>query len=537
MMQVVFMGAVITMNVCKNDHSTASWSRFSLGPVKHLRLLVAAGMVAASAQADGIRFAEVTAQAGIDYVGQSWGASWGDFNGDGLPDLWVSNHFARDVLYLNNGDGTFRDISAQVASDAARRGDAHGGAWGDFDNDGDQDLFILQGGIGPKSPRYGFPNKLRVNEDGRFVDRAQELGIGLPRMQGRTPIWLDLDRDGLLDIIPSAKSGAKIALPPTVFLQSPDGGFDEVAVEIDFAPESDSQIAYAFALDIDGDRVQELVYRGSRFTVFNTASLPLVDVTADLMPDGLVDYGSREDSDVAVADFNGDLRMDLYLTRMRAPDQLFLNEGGRLKLSSPIVQTSDPELRSQGRSVVAGDFDNDMDVDLYIVATGERRNEPNVLLENLGNGVFRPVPDAGGAAGTLRGRGDAVAMADYDADGFLDLFVTNGDWPRYSRDDGPYQLFRNLGNGNHWLQIDLEGRASNRDGIGATVLLTAGGVTQIREQSGGMHSKAQNYKRLHFGLGGNTTVDTLTIHWPNGGMQVLTEIDANQILHVIEPDD
>ncbi|WP_373510046.1 CRTAC1 family protein [Thiocapsa sp.] len=483
-----------------------------------------------------MRFAEVTSQAGIDYVGQSWGASWGDFNGDGLPDLWVSNHFAMDVLYLNKGDGTFLDVSAQVASDEARRGDSHGGAWADFDNDGDQDLLILQGGIGPTSPRYGFPNKLWVNEGARVTDRAETLGVAYSRVQGRTPIWLDLDRDGLLDIVPSAKYGAKIAIPPTVFLQRSDG-FEEVAAEIGFAPESDAQIAYVFALDIDGDRLQELIYRGRQFTVFNTASLPLRDVTALLMPDGTVDYGSREDSDIAVADLNGDLRMDVYVTRMRASDQLFLNEGGMLKAGLPDLQTTDPEAGPEGRSVVAGDFDNDMDVDLYIVATGERRNAPNVLYENLGNAVFKRVPDAGGAAGTLLGRGDCVAMADYDADGFLDLFVANGDWPRYSRDDGPYELFRNLGNGNHWLQIDLEGSVSNRDGIGATVLLSAGGVTQIREQSGGMHNKAQNHTRLHFGLAGNTTVDTLTIYWPSGRTQVLTEIDSNQILHVIEPDD
>jgi hypothetical protein len=525
----------MTMNVFKTCHGTASRKRLSLEASKHLRSLLAIGMVAASAQADGIRFTEVTSQAGIGYIGQSWGASWGDFNGDGFPDLWVSNHFAMDVLYLNNGDGTFRDISAEVASDEARSGDSHGGAWADFDNDDDQDLLILQGGSSRKSPS-GSANKLWVNEGDQVVDRAVALGVDAILARGRTPLWIDLNRDGRLDIVASAKSSDEDSLPPPVFMQTQDG-FDEVAAEIGFTPESDSQIAYVFALDIDGDRVQELVYRGRRFTVFDTASLPLVDVTADLMPDGLAGYGIFQDSDVAAADFNGDLRMDIYLTRMRAPDQLFLNEGGMLKLRSPFMGKRDPGLRSQGRSVVAGDFDNDMDVDLYIVATGELRNKPNVLLENLGNGVFRPVPDAGGAAGTLLGRGDAVAMADYDADGFLDLFVTNGDWPRLSRDDGPYQLFRNLGNGNHWLQIDLEGRASNRDGIGATVLLAAGGVTQIREQSGGMHNKVQNHTRLHFGLAGNTTVDTLTIFWPSGRTQVLTEIDANQILHVIEPDD
>jgi hypothetical protein len=523
------------LNSLEVSRDTASGKRVSLRSAKSVLSLLAIGMLAAPAQAAEIRFAEATSQAGIDYVGQSWGASWGDFNGDVFPDLWVSNHFAMDVLYLNKGDGTFLDISAQVASDETRSGDSHGGAWADFDNDGDQDLLILQGGSNRETPS-GSANKLWVNEGHQVVDRAVTLGVDVVLARGRTPLWIDLNRDGRLDIVASAKSSDEDALPPLVFMQSEDV-FEEVAAEIGFAPESDSQIAYVFALDIDGDRVQELFYRGRGFTVYSALGLPLVDVTSDLMPDGLAKYGLFEDSDVAVADFNGDLRMDLYLNRMRGPDQLFLNEDGMLKTGSPIVRTRARELRSQGRSVVAGDFDNDMDVDLYIVATGERRNAPNVLYENLGNAVFKRVPDAGGAAGTLLGRGDCVAMADYDADGFLDPFVANGDWPRLSRDDGPYQLFRNLGNGNHWLQIDLEGSVSNRDGIGATVLLSAGGVTQIREQTGGMHNKAQNHTRLHFGLAGNTTVDTLTIHWPSGRMQVLTAIDSNQILHVIEPDD
>ncbi|WP_373510044.1 CRTAC1 family protein [Thiocapsa sp.] len=525
----------MTVNVFEISCEASSRRRVSPRLAVPVLVLLAIGMLAASGPAPEMRFADVTSQADINYIGQSWGASWGEFNGDGFPDLWASNHFALDALYLNNGDGTFRDISAQVASDEARSGDSHGGAWADFDNDGDQDLLILQGGSNRQAPN-GSDHKLWVNEDQRVIGRPLLLDVGFGLARGRTPLWIDLNRDGRVDIVASAKSSAGDAVPPLAFMQSEDV-FEEVTAEIGFAPESDSQIAYVFAMDIDGDRVQEIVYRGRGFTVYSTLGLPLVDVTADLMPDGLADSGVLEDSDIAVADFNGDLRMDMYLTRMHAPDQLLMNAGGTLKLRSPVMWKRDQALRLRGRSVVAGDFDNDMDVDLYIVATGERRNHLNVLYENLGNAVFKRVPDAGGAAGTLLGRGDCVAMADYDADGFLDLFVANGDWPRVSRDDGPYELFRNLGNGNHWLQIDLEGSVSNRDGIGATVLLSAGGVTQIREQSGGMHNKAQNHTRLHFGLAGNTNVDTLTIHWPSGRTQVLTEIDSNQILHVIEPDD
>ena len=166
-------------------------------------------------------------------------------------------------------------------------------------------------------------------------------------------------------------------------------------------------------------------------------------------------------------------------------------------------------------SVAAGDFDNDMDIDLYLVCREPVQNIANVLYENDGNGHFTVIPDAGGAAGSKDGRGEGVSMCDYDRDGFLDLFVTNGIGnPPFSI--GPHQLFKNTGNGNHWLEIDLKGTVSNRDGVGAIVELEAGGKKQLRVQHGGIHSFSQNFKRIHFGLGANTVADKLTIRWPSG---------------------
>lgn len=184
-------------------------------------------------------------------------------------------------------------------------------------------------------------------------------------------------------------------------------------------------------------------------------------------------------------------------------------------------------------SVAAGDFDNDMDIDLYLVCTEPTRNIPNILYENDGSGHFMEIPSAGGAAGSHLGRSNQVSVGDYDRDGFLDLFVTNGagDLP-FSQ--GPHQLFRNRGNTNHWLEIDLQGTRSNRDGIGSVIELEAGGVVQIRNQGGGIHSFSQNHQRIHFGLGHNTKVDRLTIRWPSGLVQELREVAADQILKIIE---
>jgi len=184
-------------------------------------------------------------------------------------------------------------------------------------------------------------------------------------------------------------------------------------------------------------------------------------------------------------------------------------------------------------SAVAEDFDNDMDVDLYLVCQGRAANSPNILYENLGNGIFQTALDVGGAAGSSLGRGNGVSTVDYDGDGYIDLLVTNGRGLA-PLNDGPAQLFRNTGSGNNWLELALEGVMSNRDAIGARVLVTAGGITQMRDLDGGMHRFTQNHKRLHFGLAGNTVVDQILIKWPNGLEQTLTGFAANQVLKVTE---
>jgi hypothetical protein len=124
-------------------------------------------------------------------------------------------------------------------------------------------------------------------------------------------------------------------------------------------------------------------------------------------------------------------------------------------------------------------------------------------------------------------------VADYDNDGFLDLFITNGLGSTFNK--GPSQLYHNGGNSNHWLEIDLEGTVSNRDGVGAQVLATAGGATQLREQNTGVHRFAQNSQRIHFGLGKNTAVDTLVVKWPSGIVQTIQNIPADHIIRVTEP--
>ncbi len=191
-------------------------------------------------------------------------------------------------------------------------------------------------------------------------------------------------------------------------------------------------------------------------------------------------------------------------------------------------------------SATAGDYDNDTDIDLYVACRTGASNLPNILYQNQGNGTFVKVANAGGAAGPVgiavasgAGTADSAVTGDYNADGFLDLFVTNGFNLRPVRVGGPSKLFRNNGNGNNWIQLDLVGTNSDRDAVGARVYATAAGKTQLRVQDGAYHRWSQDQRRAHFGLAGATTVD-LRVEWPSGTVNYFNDVAANAIYRVVE---
>jgi len=596
-------------------------------------------------------FKEVTGQAGFKHSGESYGVSWGDFNGDGLPDLFVNNHRDKVAFYRNNGDGSFTNVTSKVDGSGvwvtAPKQDTHGGSWGDFDNDGDQDLYITTGGA--------VDGRMLVNEGGILYDRAREVGL-VNDVEGRLPVWVDYDRDGDLDLAMMIRSASRMFKQRNTNLID----FDNVTNQTGLTC---SQMDYGQLLDVNGDGVMELFCGNGTFPqkVYDTTTLPFTDITSrvesiprgtdsamadfdgDLDQDIFVVVGAKIPSDAGLVNpfrleaslgsppnkekgiqfsSSGVLTVELYLKR-QLRDLRRIHIGARdahpsdftfnLNPNEPRVQgimTFNPAVangvfigylpgqqrwqiiltglsgraagayvvvrsterisnlqmlnlirgdlpdrpslllntgsrlvedgRSHGLtksvscvSVVAADFDNDRDVDVYAVCRGGVENLPNLLFENLGNGDFKQVQSRHGAEGVLgfhladkAGLGDSVVTADYNADGCIDLFVTNGLPLEPGRHkSGPDQLFRNLCNyGNHWFELDLEGLGrgggSNRDGIGARVYLTAGGVTQMRDQNGGYHRWSQNDKRLHFGLGPSAKISQLSVEWPSGMIDV-----------------
>ncbi len=207
----------------------------------------------------------------------------------------------------------------------------------------------------------------------------------------------------------------------------------------------------------------------------------------------------------------------------------FQNEDGSYTEDRNIVNNS--QYLNSTTSVVAEDFDNDMDIDIFLCNTLSTINKHNVILENDGNGNFTEISSFGGE-GTLSGRGGTVISADYDNNGTMDVFTENGHGLFYNI--GPLQLFKNNRTENNWLHINLEGVTSNKDAIGALVYCYAGGKGQVRLQQNGIHKFGQDHKRIHFGLGQNEIIDSLAVYWPSGTIQRFTEIEANNIIKIIE---
>ena len=508
-------------------------------------------------------FSDVTAAAGLSGSGHRVGSSWGDFDGDGRPDVLLGSHFyAAPTLYRNLGDGRFEDVTAAVMEAPTNLaqcgvpgepvgpwGDQHGRAWADFDNDGDQDLIQLVGAMAGKGCG---PNQLYVNSGGHLADRAVDWAIDYQYSRGRAAVWFDYDGDGRLDLYQGALKRPDGQAPPTLFRGTPTG-FVDVRNQTGFRPAEDSG---AFVADLMGGPNLELLVSGPLAVPLPLApgavraadtALRFIDTTVsagqplfkEVTP---LDIPLSGDYDVAIGDFDGDGRQDLFIAQNWAATatpkghRLYLNRaGGWVDASAGSGINS--LLRSSAPSVVAGDFDNDGDLDIfYDGGSGQTETTAdlaNVILWNRGDGTFTADPVAGGARGPGGGANppDMVSLADYDVDGRLDVLLTY-----FKATGSTAQLYRNTGTGNHWLEIDLVGVAANRDAVGAKVLVTAGGKTQLRGQNGGVHFEfGQNHQRLHFGLGASTTVEELRVVWPSGPDTVIADVPADRLLRITQP--
>ena len=431
-------------------------------------------------------FTDVAVAAGVNDGGDSQGVAWGDYDSDGDQDLYVANN-GNIRLYRNDGQGRFTEATVRAGMEDG--GNGTGVAWGDYDNDGYLDLFAANNGENWLFRSNGDSTFTNVMRSARVNDRGTQTGAA----------WGDFDSDGDLDLYVASNDR-----PNRLYRNNRDGTFTNVADSAEVADTGNTQGVSWGDYDNDGDLdlYTVKVFQPNRL-YRNNGRGAFTDVgTLAGVSDGAFGRGA------AWGDYDNDGDLDLYVVNS-GPNRLYWNNGNgtftNVGDSAGVADIGD------GYGCAWGDFDNDGDLDLYVVNSGS----PHRLYRNDGNGKFTDIAASSGV--TERGPGGFIAAwGDYDNDGDLDMYVAISG--RANR------LYRNAGNANRWLHVRLVGTVSNRSGIGA----------QVTAVTGATGVWAQASLPVEFGFGGTTTVDSLIIRWPNGIAQTVRSVATNQVLTVTE---
>jgi hypothetical protein len=506
------------------------------------------------------RFTDVTEIAGVaNILGRGRSVNWVDVNRDGYLDLFLKNFETPNGLYLNNDNSTF---TAVHLPDALANAVGSISSWVDYDRDGDVDLLI--------TGWRGRDQLWRNNGDGTFTEVASQVGLVARGGSGQGVAWGDYNNDGHLDLFVARGFGdtrGSLDWGPGLIIYADEQSDEEGG--LDFVTTGD-QVTFNLYRDRERfqDRCQhpEEVFLGSAES--SPTVMPFTVTAADAagqpiyIPGRAIAYFVWQDtngwhlrwtSNREVVYFTGRITSNGQFTavqpvnftpgNLKILSTLYRNNGNGT--FTDVTHAAGVANSNNNRGVVWGDYDNDGYLDLYVVNGGSfQGNEPNVLYHNNGDGTFTEIPDAAGARGDTEGRGDGAAWGDFNNDGFLDLYVVNGRGrPTLPRTGdlsclvtGPHLLYRNNRNTHRWLKVGLVGTVSNRDALGAQVTLQAGGLRQFREVNGGGGGQffSQGSGPVHFGLGQAEGIDSLTVSWPSGLLQELTNIGPNQTLTLVE---
>ena len=481
-------------------------------------------------------FTKITTGPVVTSGGYGFGCAWGDYDDDGLIDLFVCNFpngVQHDFLYHNLGHGTFERITTGPLVNANAW--ATGASWGDYDNDGNLDLFVTRPGNNLVGPNALYHN----NGDASFTKVTTGLIVTQP-MTSHAGIWGDFDNDGLLDLLvanfrPSGATGA--AVDNYLYHNQGNGNFLRFSFGAKSILNGDSfDVA---AADFNNDGWLDFLF--AQGAVYNKQNNLLYTNNHDgsfaLLTNSVVFTNLSNSAAVAWGDYDNDGFLDAFISvNPQGKNLLYHNNGdGTFTLVTNSIIGS--EIGSS-TGCAWGDYDNDGWLDLFVARTGTDSNlntvalENNWLYHNNGDGTFKKVTS--GSLVNELGPSFGAAWGDYDNDGFLDLFVSNGFIVSAANDF----LYHNNGNSNNWVNFRLVGTVSNRSAIGAKVRVkaTIGGKTfwQMREISGGSGHGCQNDLRVNFGLGDATNVDLVRIEWPSGIVQTMTNVPAKQFLKVEE---
>jgi enediyne biosynthesis protein E4 len=525
---------------------------------------------AESTEGTSVVFTDVTKRAGINFVqtigdgemtniveSAGVGCAFVDYDNDGWLDIYFVNGCwqkglsdpkldpqerkklasSTDRLYRNRGDGTFEDVTRQAG--LARPAYGMGVIAADYDGDGDKDLYVTN---------YG-PNFLyRNNGDGTFTDVATLTGVDDPRFSVGAA-FLDYNGDGRLDLY----VGHYVAYDPAyqlyyapdgfpgplaypgqqdrLFRGNPDGTFTDVTKESGIVVDPIGRAMGIGAIDYNGDGHVDIFVSNDAMENFlfrNNGKGAFVNEAWDMG----VAFGENGEATAAmgveIADYDGDSILDVFV-----PDMTFtcLYRGiGKHGFEDRTARSGIAPVMGQyvGWGGVFADFNLDGALDLYVSNGDVHHLEPHedVVFVGDGRGRFTDVSEAAGSYMKTKLVGRGVAGGDFDNDGDIDVLVTNlNDRPVLLRNDTPRRK-------NHWLIVDLVGRRTNRDAIGAVVTVRVGGraLTRLRRSGGGYLS--QHDLRLHFGLGAHRRVDSLEVVWADGTRQSTRNVGVDQVLTI-----
>ncbi len=453
--------------------------------------------------ADGT-FTDITDSAGVGHPGYGMGCVFADYDGDGNLDLYVTNYGA-NILYHNNGDGTFSDITKTAGVGCELW--STGAAFADVDADSDLDLYVcnyvtydlekleqlqaesLQSGKPVPSalnPHVFEPQDnvfYRNNGDGTFSDVTTEVGIAAPGGRSMQCIFSDFDNDNDLDLYVANDTSVNY-----VYRNEGNGAFTDVSNA-------------SWAAD----------FRGS------------MGLTAgDYDGDGDTDLFMSHWIDEENALYRNLLKEDPSSEHIRFVDESY---------SAMLAEVS---IKHIGWGTALFDYDNDGDLDIFVTngSTFQELNDPEVLIpqadalyRNNGDGTFTDVSESTGIATLSTRVGRGATFGDYDNDGDVDIFIVNNYAP-------PTLLRNDGGNRNGWLHVELVGIDGNRNAIGAKIQLKTANQTQIREVYAGESYMSSNSFIAEFGVGNATMIETLQVTWLKGETRVLHNIPANQQLRV-----
>jgi hypothetical protein len=445
-------------------------------------------------------FEDVTEKAGLQGVGYGMGVAVGDYDNDGYEDLFVTA-YGCNRLYHNNGNGTFTDVTEKAGVGGS--GWSTSAAWVDLDNDGRLDLVVLRyvkwdfDDIYCGEHREGYrsychpdvfspvsPLVYHNDGQGHFTEVAAKLGIDKPG-KGLGIAIGDYDRDGKIDLVVANDSMVEF-----LYHNKGDGTFEEVGLVSEIAVDGDGHTYAGMGIDL--------------------------------------------------ADYDNDGLPDLFITDLANQKYALYRNGGDGSFSydSNISGIGRMTLLHSGWGVRFFDYDNDGRKDLLIAQGHDldsielnfpqlHYKEPMLLAQNTGSG-FADVSAQSGDVFHQAWVGRGLAIGDIDNDGRVDAVVTTNGGPAYV-------LHNATANSNHWITLSLVGHRSNRDGIGAVVKITTASGSQYATVTTASSYLSASDKRVHFGLGADTTVKSIEIRWPSGTVQTVTNVPVDKASAIEEP--